>query len=171
MFDDQISLANQINGIVSKIISNNNLLKHLKNKMSNGNGNAYLNLNRNIPQLQYQNQNQNQNQNNNVYIQDDLNESNLLDLMRNLSIEPSNQIRNNYSLTQLGQSLYGINTPLNVHNSIPSQNIWPGGGNINNNSNNYNNNNLLLKQALLLQLIKVKYIVFVAYGLIKLLQS
>ena len=152
-FDDQISLANQINGIVSKIISNNNLLKHLKNKMNNGNGNAYLNLNRNIPQLQYQNQNQNQN--NNVYIQDDLNESNLLDLMRNLSIEPSNQNKNNYSLSQLGQSLYGINTPLNVHNSInnPSQNIWPGGGNINNNGNNYNNNNLLLKQALLLQLI------------------
>ena len=142
-FEDQISLANQMNGIVSKIKSNNNLLKPFKNKMNNGN--AFLNLNRNIPQLQYQNQNQNQN--NNLYIPDELDESNLLDLVRNLSIEPSNLNKNNISL---GQSLYGINASLNVNNAINTQSpsIWPGGGNINN--NNVNNNNLLLKQALLL---------------------
>ena len=46
--EDQISLANQINDIVSKILSNNILFKKsFKNKMNNGN--VYLNLKNNIP--------------------------------------------------------------------------------------------------------------------------
>ena len=46
--EDQISLANQINDIVSKILSNNILfIKSSKNKMNNGN--VYLNLKNNIP--------------------------------------------------------------------------------------------------------------------------
>ena len=143
--EDQISLANQINDIVSKILSNNILfIKSFKNKMNNGN--VYLNLKNNIPQFGYQNINQN----NNMYVQDEIDESNLLDLMRNLSIEPSNLNANNIS--SFGQSLYGINTPLGMSNWVntQSQNVRPGGGNI----NNINNNNiLLLKQALLLKLL------------------
>ena len=95
--------------------------------------NTNLNLKNNIPQFGYQNINQN----NNMYVQDEIDESNLLDLMRNLSIEPSNLNANNIS--SFGQSLYGINTPLGMSNWVntQSQNVRPGGGNINNISNLY----------------------------------
>ena len=60
-------------------------------------------------------------------VQEELDESNLLDLMKNLSIEPSNLNENNIS--SFGQSLYGINTPLGMSNltNTQSMKVRPGG--------------------------------------------
>ena len=133
--NNQLTLDNQL---VNKILSNNILSqKSLKNKMNNGN--SLFNINNNFPQLQYQNQK------NNINFQQQIYESNLIDLIKNLSLEPSNLNINN--LSSLNQSLLGINTPIGIGNALnqQSQNGWAG--------NLQNNNNLLLQKALLLQLL------------------
>jgi hypothetical protein len=142
-FGDKIALDNQI-GIVSETLLNNILfLQPFKNEI--GNGDFYLNVNRNFPPIQYQNQIQKNNMG-------ELDESNLLELLRNLSLEPSNQKINNIPL--LEQSLYGIKNSLGMGNSqVPQiQQPWTGPG-VGMRQNNNINNNLLLKQAILLQLI------------------
>ena len=73
-FNGQLALDNQLQGIVSNILSNNILLlKSLKNKMNSGN--PLLNLNNNLPPLQYQNPNKNLN-----FQQQQLDESTLIEL-------------------------------------------------------------------------------------------
>ena len=141
-FNGQLNLDNQLQGIVSKILPNNILfLKSLKNKMNTGN--PLLNLNNNLPQLQYPNQNKNLN-----FQQQQLDESNLIELLRNISLEPSNPNPNNIS--NLGQSLFGLNNLTGIGNplNLQSQKAWTGGTNLQN-----TNNNLLLQKAILLQLL------------------
>ena len=88
---NQINLDNQIKGIVSRIFLNNNFfLKYLQNRADNmKNNTTYFNVNRNLPNFQYQKNN---------LIQEELGESNLLDLLRNISLEPSNLNLNNNNL-------------------------------------------------------------------------
>ena len=122
-FEDQMALDSQIQEIVSKILSNNILFqKPLKNKMNNGN--SFININRDFPQKQYSNQNQR----NNLNLQVD--ESNFLDLLTNLSLEPSNQKIN--SIPSFGQPLYENKNPINIGLSQlqqiqQSQIPWTGG--------------------------------------------
>ena len=133
-FNGQLALENQLQGIVSKILSNNILfLKSLKNKMNAGN--PLLNINNNLPQMQYPNQNKNLN-----FQQQQLDESNLIELLRNISLEPSNPNPNNIS--NLGQSLFGFNNLTGIENplNLQSQKVWDGGINLQN-----TNNNLLLQ--------------------------
>ena len=82
-FGDKIALDNQIQGIVSETLLNNILfLQPFKNEI--GNGDFYLNVNSNFPSIQYQNQIQ---KNNMGEFEEEL--------LRNLSLEPSNQKINN----------------------------------------------------------------------------
>ena len=132
-FGDQLVIDNQIQGIVSNLSLINNLfLQPFKNKI--GNGNIYLNINRNFPQLQYQNQNQKNNLG-------ELDETNFLDLLRNLSLEPSNQKLNNIPL--IDQSILGMKNTMGIGHSQMQQpqQPWAGGANRNNNLNNLNNLN------------------------------
>ena len=132
--EDQITLDNQIRRIVSQIFLNNlSYMQAFKN-----NGNSYLKINGNIPPIQYQNLK------NNINIEGELGESNLLDLIRNLSIEPSNlNLNNNPSISS---NMHRMNSPIGIGYSFNQQNQTNYGDN--------GLNNLLLKQALLLQLLK-----------------
>ena len=140
-FNGQLALDNQIQGIVSKLLANNILFnKSLKNKMNSGN--PLFNVNNNLPPLHYQNQNKNLN-----FQQQQLDESNLIELLRNISLEPSNPNPNNIS--NIGQSLFETNnTGIGNSLNLQSQKAWAGGTNLQN-----NNNNLLLQKVLLLQLL------------------
>ena len=73
--------------------------------------NALLNLNNNLPPLQYQNPNKNLN-----FQQQQLDESTLIELLKNISLEPSNPNPNN--LSNLGQSLFGFNNLTGIENSL-----------------------------------------------------
>ena len=142
-FEGPITLDNPLhniaNGIVSKIISNNiSLIKTLKNKLNSTN--SYINLNNNFPQIQYNNQISNQNSS--INMQGELDESNLIDMMKNISLEPSNPNRNNIS--SLGQSLYGVKIPLNMTSSLnpQTQKAYIDGGISHNSHNNSTMSNI-----------------------------
>lgn len=107
--EEPISLDNPFHNVTNGIVSNNILnnvsfIKSLKNKINSPN--PFVNINSNYPQLQPQNQNSN------INIQGEFDETNFIDMIRNISLEPSNLNRNN--INSLGQSIYGVNTPVGI---------------------------------------------------------
>ena len=132
-FDGPLVLDNQNQGIVSdELLNNIQFLKQFKNKMNNGN--IYLDINKTFPQLNYQNQSQrNINNNiNNLNFQGDFDEYSLIDLIRNLSLEPPNQKINN--IPSLAQLLYANKNTVGIQNPQIQQSLqsWAGGINLKN---------------------------------------
>ena len=104
-----------------------------------------FNVDNNPSNNQFLNQNYQPNPNlslNDINLQKEIEKANLLNLLNNLSLEPSYPNINNININpnnnlSLSNSIYGINMPQNNINNL-------------NSNNDINNNNLLLKQILLI---------------------
>ena len=123
-------------------------LDNYTNNMANGlnSQNSLINIKQSIPSLQSRIKN-----NNNMNIKGQFDEINFLNMINNISLEPSNQKRNIISTLSQGQSLSGMNSPLGMLQSLNNQNQNFLSGAYNSRDNI--DQNLLLKKLILLKLL------------------
>ena len=95
-------------------IALDNYTKNMANKLNSQN--SLININSSIPSLQ------SGIKNNNINIKGQFDEINFLNMINNMSLEPSNQKRNIISTLSQGQSLSGMNIPLGMLQPLNKQN-------------------------------------------------